>query len=677
MPDTYCENGEGLLLISNGIDLPLVWDGYASQAYPAGIVRPTNAVVGAPLGSGALNGTYIAYVSFFRADQFESSFSDVSASFTLTDAQEVAYTDIPTSPDPRVIGRRIYRTLDQESLTVYLDVEIDDNTSTTAFSDLDDPTLAQQIPFALLTQGNVTTTLDHEPPPSDKPFVAWHLERAYAAGYEDYAEGSCEVQLGSSLIQGRGTEWCPTFVGRNVYIAGGDATYQIAAVDVVNQIITTTNPYLGDTNLFAAYSIRPDPGVCNTLNYTLPSFLEAWPPLNGLAIPEDDDRTTGLMSMGGYLYILKRQSIYRLTVQSDPATDGFVFLSVHRGCINNRCWVTVGDAALFLDERGVHSFDGSQGDNDLSTNIQDIFRIGGSTIPINWQASKWFHSVHSLTEQTVRWFVVFRGDYLPRHALAFNYVLNRWWIEEYPRAVGASSIGLIGKPSNTWGQGGERVYLGSDANEMYALTESGPDVLQEKSAKVLIVTAAGIETLVLSGDLPASAVGAPIVVRTGRGRLQTRRVVAITDNIVQISPPWLIQPKEGDSVQIGGFSYQIMTQGLRFAGGEATGERSAEVGYRPVKGQTLDVSWRNDFTPDLVGCCASIRPSQNFGVEEIRGESARVIDASKQEGYSLIQFNSLREGQTDGPRRLQMILEGVAGAGQQSITSIILKGIAT
>lgn len=676
MPDCYAETGEGLLLIANGINKVLAWTGYGNTAEYAGLERPDNPPIGAPFGSGTISGTYYAYVSFVRRDGFESSLSDVSAAFTLTNAQEVNYSNVPVSNDPRVVKRRIYRTTAGQQRTAYLDVEIDNNSGSTATSDLPDTMLAVQLAYALLNDSNLTTILDNNPPPSDKPFAAWHLQRCYLGGFQEYAEGSCEVTLGSNVVVGRGTEWVSTFVGRLLYVDGGDATYEIDSVDEVNQTLTLVNPFLGVTNIFAAYAVRPTTGDSSTINFSLPSKPESWPPLNAISVPEDDDIVTGLMPMGGYLYILKRKSIYRFTAQNDPLRDGFIFLGSRRGCINHRCFVVIGDMALLLDERGIHSFSGQQESNDASSPVQDIFRAGGSTIPINWNASRYFHAVHSQTEQTVRWFVAFRGDYLPRHALAFNYVTGRWWIELYPRSVGASAVGNIGRAANTWGQqGGDRIYLGGDSNSFFAMMEAAPDVLAEKSARVYGVTSAGIESITLSGPIPTSAIGAPIVVRNGGGRLQTRRITGVSGSTATVSPPWLIQPDAGDKVQIGGFGYQIVTQGLRFAGGEATVERNAEIGFRPVAGQQVDVSWRNDFQPALVGCSASIRPSENFGVESVSGQAAREIDTTKQDGFALIEFNSLRETQTDGPRRMQMTIEGVGGAGRQSITQLTLKGI--
>jgi hypothetical protein len=654
----------------------LAFDGYGDTADFAGLVRPSSQVVAAPSGSGTLTGTYYAYVSYVRRDGFESSLSDVSAPFTLTNAEEVSYSSVPVSPDIRVVKRRIYRTTAQQQRTVYLDVEIDNNSATTAASDLTDSILAVQLAYPLLTDKNQSTTLNHEPPPNDKPFLAWHNQRGYGAGFQEYAEGSIEVTLGSNTVQGRGTEWKETFATRLLYIDGGDATYEIDSVDEDNQTITLLNPYLGVTNLFAAYAIRPFPTACNTVPYTLPDDAESWPPENAFTIPEDGDIITGLMPMGSFLYILKRRSIYRFTVQKDPLTDGETWLGTKRGCINHRCFVVIGDSSLLLDERGIHSFNGQQESNDASSPVQDIFRDGGGNIPINWNASHFFHAVHSLSEQTVRWFVAFRGHYLPRHALAYNYVTNNWWIEYYPRAVGASAVGNSGRAANTWSpSGGDRIYLGSDSNAFFALQENAPDVFAEKTARVYGVVSAGIETVTVSGLLPNAGAGMPVVVRNGRGRLQTRRITSVSGTTITVTPPWLIQPESGDKIQLGGFGYQVVTQGLRFAGGEVTSERNAEIGFRPVAGQQIDISWRHDYQAELQECSASIRPSENFGVANIKGQESREVDTTKLDGASLIQFNSLRENQTDGPRHVQITMEGVGGAGRQSITQVILKGI--
>lgn len=61
-PFTYAESAEGMVLMANGIDPVLAWDGLAEKAWPAGLVPPQNSVIVEGFGVGLLVGRRYAFV---------------------------------------------------------------------------------------------------------------------------------------------------------------------------------------------------------------------------------------------------------------------------------------------------------------------------------------------------------------------------------------------------------------------------------------------------------------------------------------------------------------------------------------------------------------------------------------------------------------------------------------
>lgn len=84
MPDSFCETTNGLLLIANGMQRMLRWDGLTSQAEPAGLSPPATALTVAGSGQGPIIGTYRAYCRFVDGEGNFSNLSPVSAEVTLS-----------------------------------------------------------------------------------------------------------------------------------------------------------------------------------------------------------------------------------------------------------------------------------------------------------------------------------------------------------------------------------------------------------------------------------------------------------------------------------------------------------------------------------------------------------------------------------------------------------------
>jgi len=93
MADSFAETAEGILLVANGMDPVLRWDGLSGQMETAGIAAPTQAPVLSGSGAGPIVGTYYGYVRFLDRYGNLSNLSPISPVFnavgttgTITDA---------------------------------------------------------------------------------------------------------------------------------------------------------------------------------------------------------------------------------------------------------------------------------------------------------------------------------------------------------------------------------------------------------------------------------------------------------------------------------------------------------------------------------------------------------------------------------------------------------------
>lgn len=120
-------------LIISGFEALLLYDG--DDISVLGINAPTTAVTTAVGAAGDLTGDYKFVVTFIRGGNFpcESNPSPISSKVTVS-SEKIDLSDIPTSTDRNVTGRRIWRTKANGEI-FYWQEDINDNT-TTSLSDV-------------------------------------------------------------------------------------------------------------------------------------------------------------------------------------------------------------------------------------------------------------------------------------------------------------------------------------------------------------------------------------------------------------------------------------------------------------------------------------------------------------------------------------------------------------
>ncbi|NJL70153.1 MAG: hypothetical protein HC888_00465 [Candidatus Competibacteraceae bacterium] len=677
--DNFCESSSGLLLIANGIDRMLRWDGQ-SEMTEAGIDAPTTAPVITASLSGTITGTYTAYVRFVDADENYSNLSPISNEVTATNAFRINYASVPIPTSSRVKRRQILRNTAGQTTTYYVDIDTEDLSSTAFFSTNTDATLAVQQAQALLDSEGRTLANLYTPPPNHKPFIQQHINRIFAAGNQNYSEGSVKVSFGSPLITGIGTDWKSTFVGRFVYITNAPKVYEVSAVDVANQIITLSENYLGASDPYSDYSIRPARAEENILYYSEPNLPESWPAINGLSLPEDGDQVTGLMAMGSFLYILKRKRCYRMTAQQDPAEDGFIFLATNRGCVNNRCWVSIGNEAYILDEAGIYRFGGGDFE-EVSSRIDHLFSGEDEFYRINWDASKFFHACHDHIMKTIRWFICLGGDYLPKNALCLNYETGRFWVESYSRHIGASFLGRIGSFTSTWReQSGEQMYLGTDAKKILAFRTNSLDG-PEPSAGTTRGTATDASRWTLTDTqanfASSGLVGNPIAIVTGKGKFQVRVIRSVSNGVIRITKPWSVVPDETSVYQIGGIRYQYRTGRFAYANIEASTVGNSRMVFQPslTAGDVSNIRIYQDFDADPEEFFTKMSSDKTYGVKYRKNDPNAEVDLHKTYGHVNVRSDRRRERSTDAPRFLTFEIFGISSPTPLKVRQIILDGV--
>lgn len=650
----------------------LRWDGLAPFAYLAGMNAPTLPLILTGVGPGTITGTYTAYLRFVDDRGNFSNLSPISLPITVSNVGSIVYLNVQPAPgDPKIVRRQILRNTSGQAATYYVEIDTTDLNSVTFTGTMTDAVLATQPSQSILdVQGNILANR-HNPPPSHKTALAHHLGRMFAAVEFIYSQGAAKVAFGSNQVAGVGTEWTTAMVGRFLYVQGAVNSYQIAAVDPINQVLTLAGFYLDATDNFAVYAIRPAPAERKLVYYSEAGQPESWPPINALTVQDDGDEITGLMTKGSFIYILEKRHIYRFTFQSDPATDGYLFLSSLRGCLNNRCWVVVEDVAYMLDEQGIHAFGGGADDEPISTVIQDIFRQGpafDSPYRINWKARDLFHCVHFPQQETIRWFVCLSGHYMPRHAVALNYRQKRWWIEEYAIPIGASALGLLG--------GQPQVFLGADSRRVLALwqgTLDGPD--PAKGTVRGTVSSATLDTFTdgLASFPSVGVVGNPVSIVAGTGAGQQRIVRSISGKTVKLTQPWLTLPDTTSVYQLGGIQWRYETGWFRFLLSEEFIERRIAVVFQPTPSQaTMTLRLFFDFSPTPVAWKQNLSLAEGNGVSVQDGSGDLLVDLTKPSGYIQKRFPGHREFYIDGPRYVTVQLSGVTGADPQKVYLISL-----
>ena len=588
-----------------------------------------------------------------------------------TGVEKITYTNVPVPTDPKVITRQILRNTDGDASTYYVDVETNDLTTMTFDSTFDDNQLAAQEQVPLFDTSGEVLANSHDQPPQTKIAIVNHLERMYYFGEEDYTAGACKVATGSATVVGVDTDWNSSLEGRFLYVAGAGQAYEIASV-TDDTHLELVDAWLEASDNLGTYAIRSSSYELKAVLFSEPGVPESVPPRNALLIRQNSDRIRGGYASGAYLYILENRHIHRAVVGADPLNDGGVYPGAERGVLNHRCFDLNEGTAYCLDEQGCHATD-ENGTESISAEIQDLFRAKSPSIwRINWRARAHFHSVFHNQQDTMRWFVALAGCSRPKHALAYNVRLKRWWIEEYPRPITSSCIGRIaGVPT---------IFLGTDGREVFAFGHGYQDFCDSRDVdtKRGTVTSATLTTLTDStANFQPPVVGATVHIVDGTGRGQFRRIVSRTATTLTVLYPWLTLPDAMSVYQVGGVKWQWRTKDMRLENSSENVPTGFELVYQPVADPaTLDLEVFDDVSPIAVAWKNAMSSSGGRGVRVDEGQPRMTVDLTEDErGVAMKRFDRHLFPGMKGARYRSVRLSGVTNADQITVYELVLNGM--
>lgn len=741
-PFSFAETPSGLLLLANGIDPMLRWDGLAAVSATAGVIPPATALELGGTGLGYITGKLLAYQRFIDVNGNPSDLSPVSnlmdcgfdgliddvnydkstGLVTVTsvghglltadvlaidEAQglplingrwtiirvdddnfsivglsistglytggavwtmgiaTVVYGGLPVPTEDKVVRRQILRNLAGNAESLYVDIDTDDLVSTAFMSTTIDSDLAAGVACPL-TYGDddLPYANRNAVPPSHKSVLASHKGRIFATADAEYSAGHSEVAFNSLLVQGVGTAWRKTFIGRSIYFGGAVSFYGITDVDEDAQVITLDRVFFDAPRPFTSYVIRPETGERRLVYYTEPGLAESWPAYNAFAVPETNDEIVGLFSLGQYLYVVERRHIHRLTSLGDPA-DGNVFQSATRGSINNRTYAVADNATYFLDEIGIHRFDG-QDSTAISQPIQNLFQTdGASDLEVDWDADQTlWHAAHDPVRDTIRWFLDMVGQGDLYYAICFNYRTDRWWIEQYPTAITAST-------NTTFGA--RRSLVGTDARRVLCLSEGSYDGVDGTGTMRGFPTAADSTTLTDSSASFGSVEGAPITIVEGTGRDQTRIIASVTETSVEIVQPWDVIPDDTSIYQIGGIPWKWRSGWFRFIDHEEDMARDVEFVFGPTSlPTTLDCLLYYDHGIDPRIWSRTINQD---GVRTIGGDPHISVDLFAALGWARQRITGHAGTYASGDTFVSVAISGVQAGSPVRISQLVLNDV--
>jgi hypothetical protein len=613
-----------------------------------------------------INGKYIAYSRFLDADGNPSAMSPVSEEATIAGASQINYASVPVPPGgSNVTKRQILRNTDGQGVTVYVDVDTTDLSSTTFSSTRSDAELFDQEPVSLFDDVGDGLTDAFGEPRSDKPILFPFGGRLFAAGEVVYDKGSLVMTNGSPTVTGIQTEFVSGFIGRFLRIKGQSASYEISAVGSAVGLTLLTN-YTGASGLFE-YEIRSAPAERLNFYWSGAGFPTGWDPAKGLAVPQPGDTITALLDLGSFLYLMLERAVYRLTYDSDPGRDGRQFLSLRRGCVNQQCWVQVGAQTYVLDRQGVYMFDGGN-DEDVSAPIQTLFqRQTEDGLPrINWSQRKFFHASADTAAGVVRFFVCLGNSRYPQHALAYRWTSQEWSIEEYPFPVPCAT-NLTNYPALP--------VVGSSARRLLVLGARLDVVNPRQGATRLLLTGATLLSVTYDTASytipPADVVGAPLVITRGRGKGQLRTIVSASGGVLTVKQPFTVKPDATSEIQIGGIPWQWRSRRFHWAPTERAMPRQTDMQFRPgLEGSAdLRIYESQALLPNNVGTSMAVD-----GVRTKQGEPDYEIDLATVDGFVQVPLDEATDRRAPGAQDFTLELRGVGSPSALRLQRLMIAG---
>lgn len=597
-------------------------------------------------------------------------------------ASQLNYTNLGSAPT-QAVKRQILRTKNGDTTALWVDLDETDEDDTSLSSTNTDDDLSEKFSLTDVNGDDLLLNRFGEPP-TDKPFLFHASGRMLGWGYPVWSQGKVAVTNGSATVTCQNCNLTSgmQLAGRRLYVAGAANSYEISTFNsaAAPQTITLTASYTDSTNTSAAYAILPDAGDRRrTLNWSDTEWSSAWDSTDGLSLPEDalaGEATNGF-PLDRVAYLTADNRLWRVVYAEEPNKDGQLTLGPQRGCVNSRCAVAVEGNIYLMDRQGVFRLSGTSVEP-ASTAIHDLFdpeRPGKWKINFRW--SQYFHAVHDQEHETIKWFVSMTGRY-PRHALCYQYRLDRWWIEEYPLAIGSSALGTLGTR--------RQVFLGCEGGTVQAAGHGHLDGITAGSGTTRgTVATAGFNWFTCSGavfptDWPGKQLSVDIV--SGRGKGQRRRIVKIDSSDatkLYLDAPWLILPEAGQSVfQVAGVRWYFRSGWYNWTEVDREVPRRVDAVFQPQTADSLvDLRLYENHSETPVVWDYSRQAADNSNVAITKGQDSVELIQTETDGHFQFGVPGHRETRAGGARFVSAELRGVTNGERHRLYQMEIRGAAT
>lgn len=555
-PSTRVVTARNDVLITNGLEAVKRDDGVGSALENAGIPLAVNGSFSGSWGTaGSITGTY--YYAFRYIDD-EGIPGDLSVvqSAVASSHSTISYSNIPVSSDTRTAGRQIFRSTAGQDEELYLDKQINDNSTTSTTSTNSDATLtaASNTRLRILAPDGTINARRFGVPPDHMGHVCYHSNRTIWTGSTPYTKGHAQVTNSSATVTIVGGTVTSVMDGRKFQVRGDTTEYTIDAVDTGANTLTLSANYAGSTDLFASYMVHMGKEHWRRLYFGYPGEPESVYTNDAVDIDADysaERRIIAAYSFNSFIYVATATRTYRWVFANDPAVGDF-YPSEERGLLNKRCYCHVENSVACMDREGIYLFNGGTA-NPISNVISDWLRKN-----VFWHNARWFHASALPSEETVKFFVCLDGSRYPRHSVCFNYRTLRWWYEEYPWPIASSvSVPIAVRKEILYGGPQEMVLLGSQYADV-------PDQQRTLAARYSVSAATQMTVTLSSPDWleEADVALGPIAIVSGRGKGQQRQVLGANTStgVIKIDRPWLIKPDTTSKAVLGAVPYTLTSK---------------------------------------------------------------------------------------------------------------------
>jgi len=546
----------------------------------------------------------------------------------------------------------------------------------------DDPTLNlsvnEDVLLVLLNPPTDNTLVARRftPPPNDMAYVVMFQDRYFYFGVVKYNKGTARSLSGGldRAVEGSGTEWTESMVGRYMEIDGVDKPIKITGYASATKLYVSE--YIQVASL-TNYTIYPPKQRRRQIYYSYQDEPESVPSTNTMTLQEnsgDDDEIVGAMPYGPYLYILSQRHKYALSYSQEPVKDGSIRFLDDRGAFNHYCWDYFENVAYLMDDSGCYVFDGTKSES-ISESIHDIFRKDGTGDKIDFTKSQNFFVKADRLKEKVYFFVCFVGDTgnHPKRALVYNIKRETFDPMEYATQItSAASVEKDGQP---------RVLFSSENSSVYMADAGATDVVTSEIKGVVDSAASGSLTD-SSATFTSACVNAFVYIYDGTGKGQKRTVIAQSSTALTVSPNWTTTPDSTSKYIVGAIPWNWKTGSFPIEQTEEREAREVSIEFSPIDGeQSCDVRlyMNNDESPvefaiaQKLGDGVEIKEEHKQDVVINMDKDASILSEST--GKESFSFDGMSSGMAQSDHKVAIEIRGYGSDKTPKIREVDIKGV--